>query len=97
MIKIKLIQTVLIKHFTVEHKGKTYYVEYANSDGIAGYLFNRSDWEIMDEELEELCICEFQDDTKEERYQIKKNIKLADKLITFCINHFNDYKPKIKI
>ena len=29
--------------------------------------------------------------------EIKNNIKLANKLISFCINHFNDYKPKIKI
>ena len=86
----------LTKHFTVEHTGKTYYVEYANSDGIAGYLFNRSDWEILDEELEELCLCEFQNDTKEEKGQIKKNRKLANKLINFCIKHFNDYKPNIK-
>ena len=60
MIKIKLIQTVLIKHFTVEHKGKTYYVEYANSDGYANCLLNRYDWEILDEEFEELCVCECQ-------------------------------------
>ena len=85
----------LTKHFTVEHKGKTYYVEYANSDGIAGYLFNRSDWEILDEELEELCVCEFQNDTKEEKEQTKNNIKLANKLINFCIKHFNDYEPKL--
>ena len=96
MIKIKLTQTLLIKHFTVEYNGKTYYVEYANSDGYAAYLSNRYDWEILDEELEELCLCEFQDDTKEEKQQIKKNKKLANKLITFCIRHFNDYKPKIK-
>ena len=95
MIKIKLIQTVLIKHFTVDYKGKTYYVEYANSEGIAGYLFNRDYWEILDEELEELCVCEFQNDTKEEKEQIKKNRKLANKLIKFCTKHFNDYKPKL--
>ena len=70
-------------------------MEYANSDGYAAYLSNRYDWEILDEELEELCICEFQNDTKEERKQIKKNIKLANKLINFCIRHFNDYKPKL--
>ena len=93
--KIKLIQTVLIKHFTVEHKGKTYYVEYANSDGYANCLLNRYDWEILDEELEELCVCEFEDDTKEEKEQIKNNIKLANTLIIFCIRHFKDYKPKI--
>ncbi|MBI2651747.1 hypothetical protein HYX01_04710, partial [Candidatus Woesearchaeota archaeon] len=84
-----------IKHFTVEYKGKTYYVEYANSDGIAGYLFNRYDWEILDEELEELCLYEFQNDTKEEKQQIKKNRILANNLISFCMKHFNDYKPKL--
>lgn len=69
-------------------------MEYANSDSYAAYLSNRYDWEILDEELEELCVCEFQDDTKEEKQQIKENRKLADKLITFCINYFSDYKPK---
>lgn len=87
----------MIKHFTIEYKGKTYYVEYANSDGYAAYLSNRFDWEILDEELEELCLCEFQDDKKEEKQQIKKNIKLTNNLITFCIRHFDDYKPKIII
>ena len=90
-IKIKLEQTLLIKHFTVEHNGKTYYVEYANSDGYSAYLSNRFDWEILDEELEELCLCEFQDDTKEEKEQIKNNAKLMNKLIFFCIRHFLEY------
>ncbi len=69
-------------------------MEYANSDGIAGYLFNRDDWEVLDEELEELCVCEFQNSTKKEKEQIMENIKLYNKLINFCIKHFNDYEPK---
>ncbi len=59
------------------------------------YLSNRFDWEILDEELEELCVCEFQDATKKEKEQIRKNRILASKLIDFCIRHFDDYKPKI--
>ena len=34
-------------------------------------------------------------DKIEEKEQIKKNIKLANKLINFCIKHFNDYKPEL--
>ena len=79
----------------MEHKGKFYYVGYLGSDRQILGLINRDTWEILDEELEELCVCEFQNDTKEEKEQIKKNIKLANNLISFCINHFNDYKPKL--
>ncbi|MBI2541362.1 hypothetical protein HYV80_01505 [Candidatus Woesearchaeota archaeon] len=49
----------------------------------------------MDEELEELCVCEFENDTKEERKQIEENVKLCNKLISFCIRHFSDYRPKL--
>ena len=97
MIKIELIQTTIAKYFTVQYKGKTYYIDYVNSDGQTLLLSNRDYWEILDEELEELCVSEFQNDTKKEKEQIKKNIKLANKLISFCIKHFSDYKPKINI
>ncbi|MBI2657601.1 hypothetical protein HYX08_02800 [Candidatus Woesearchaeota archaeon] len=83
------------RHFTVKHKGKFYYVDYLDSDGQILGLINRDTWEILDEELEELGICEFQNATKKEKGQIKKNIKLANRLIEFCTKHFNDYKPKI--
>ena len=33
---------------------------------------------------------------EEEKEQINKNIKLANKLISFCVRHFNDYSPKPK-
>ena len=93
--KIKLIQTTIAKYFTVQYKGKTYYIDYVNSDGQTLLLSNRDYWEILDEEFEELCLCKFQNDAKEEKEQIKNNIKLANKLISFCIKHFDDYKPKI--
>ena len=59
-----------------------------------GVFLNVSHWQILDEELEELCLCEFQNDTKEEKEQIKRNVKLSTKLIALCIKHFNDYIPK---
>jgi len=85
----------LERNFTVGHKGKIYYVSYMNSDRQILGLINRDTWEILDEELEELCVCGFQDGAKEEKEQIKKNRKLANRLINFCVKHFNDYKPGI--
>lgn len=49
---MKLIKSVIEKNFTVEHKGKTYYVGYLNSDGQILGLSNRFHWEVYDEELE---------------------------------------------
>lgn len=97
MIKIKLTQTVLEKNFTVEHKGKTYYVGYLNSDGQILGLSNRDTWEIYDEEGEELNAYIFKDTTKKEKKQIEKTAKLYYKLIDFCIKHFDDYKPELNI
>ena len=90
---MKLTQSTIQKYFTVTHKGKTYYVDYANSDGQTLLLSNRNYWEILDEELEELDIYIHNDTTKKELKQIDKNTKLYRKLIKFCIKHFNDYQP----
>jgi len=54
---------------------------------------NRFDWEVLDEEFEELCICQLKNTTKKEKEQIKKNRRLYNILIKFCIKHFDDYKP----
>lgn len=86
---------MLEKNFTVEYKGKTYYVGYLNSDGQVLGLVNRDNWEIYDEEGEELNVYIYQRTTKKEKKQIEKNAKLYCKLISFCIKHFNDFKPKL--
>ena len=52
-----------------------------------GYGFVRLGWDVLDEENV------FKDTTKKELKQIKKNVKLYNKLIKFCIRHFEDYKP----
>ena len=48
-----MVQNVLERNFAVEHKGKTYYVDYLNSDGQI-LDTNRDYWEIIDEEWEEI-------------------------------------------
>jgi len=92
---MKLTQSILERNFTVQHKGKTYHVNYLNSDGQILGLINRDYWEIVDEDGEELNIYIFKNTTKKEMKQIDKNVKLMNKLITFCIKHFNNYQPKL--
>ncbi|MBU1989093.1 MAG: hypothetical protein KKD94_06470 [Nanoarchaeota archaeon] len=49
---MKLTQTVIQKSFTITHKGKTYYINYIESDGYTGFL--HPGWEVIDEGSEEL-------------------------------------------
>ena len=89
---MNLTQTVVQKFFTVTNKGKTYYIDFINSDDQI-LLGNRDYWQVLDEELEELNISVFKDTTKKEL----KQIKLYKKLIKFCKKHFSDYKPDINV
>ena len=86
---MKLHNSSLQRFFTVNHKGKTYYVDYLNSEGPICGLFNRFTWQILDEELEEVYACTSKDSTKKEI----EEAKLIKKLINFCKKHFNDYQP----
>ena len=93
---MELDQSTLQRTFTVKHNGKSYHVDYLNSDGQILGLLNRNYWEVSDEEGEEIDIYKFrsQGNTKKEKEQIKQNRKLVEKLINFCIKHFDNYKPK---
>ena len=86
---------MLERHFTIRHKERFYYVSCLNSDKPILGLINRDTWEITDEEYEELNIYLLNDTPKRERKQIKNNIRLANRLIEFCIRHFKDYKPEL--
>ena len=88
---MKLTQTVVQKFFTVIHKGKTYYIDYVNSDD-AIILGNRDYWEVLDEELEEISPYIIGKSNK----QAEKNVKLYYQLVEFCIEHFDDYQPDYK-
>ena len=88
---MNLTQSTLQRSFTVKHKGKTYYVDYLNSDGQILGLLNRDYWGVLDQDLEELPTYKF---TKDKAIPNKKESELKIRLIKFCIKHFNDYKPK---
>ncbi len=50
---MKLTQTAVQKFFTVTNRGKTYYIDFINSDD-AIMLGNRDYWEVIDQEWEEI-------------------------------------------
>ena len=85
------------KSFTIEHNGKMYYVDYLNSDGQILGLINRDNWEVYEEEGEELDIYFFKGAKSKEKEHIKKNAKLMNRLLKHCIRHFNGYRPNIDI
>ena len=82
---MKLIQSTIQKNFVVKYKNKTYYVDFMDSDGYCGFV--RPGWEVLDEEFEELDVYIHKDTTKRELKQIKKNARLYNRLINFCIKH----------
>lgn len=92
---MKLEQTSIEKTFHIRMGNKIYYVNYLNSDGQIIGLINRLDWEIHDEDGEEVNIYYFSNMTDAEKRQVDRNCKLVENLIDFCIKHFNDYNPPL--
>ena len=86
-------QTTIQKTFAVKYRNETYYIDYVNSDGQTLALLNRDNWEIYTEDHELLDIYLFKGDNKAKRLRVNKNIMLANRLVEFCIKHFNDYRP----
>lgn len=93
---MKLIQTIIDKTFFVKHRGKEYYVNYLNSDGQCLSMLNRYDWEVKDEEGEEVLGCTFQSMSEKQKAQAEKESDFVDRLIAFCIKHFDDYEPNLE-
>ena len=90
---MKIEQTILQKIFLVRYQGRCYFVDYVNSDGQALCLLNRDNWEVYDENHESLQVYLLKSMTKKDSLMIKKDVKLVEKLITFCVEHFEDYNP----
>lgn len=88
---MKIEQTTIHKTFYVKYCSKVYHVNYINLDDQTIALLNSDNWMIYDEEGEELQIYILSDNNKKQKEIAKKNIELSDKLIKYCIKHFNDF------
>ncbi len=85
---MKIIGNSLQKGFLVKHNGKEYYINYLDIDYNSSVLMNRDNWEIFDEDDEEISPYQFKSSKN------KKEINLYYKLVEFCIKNFNHYNPK---
>ena len=81
------------RDWTILHEGRTFYVNYTESDGQTLALMNRDNWEVLEETedgAEELSIYGCEDDTAEERKAVLRNSELMKRLIRFCIENWDN-------
>ena len=90
---MRLTQSQLSRDWTIEHEGRTFYVNYTQSDGQTLALLNRDNWEVWEQTedgTEELNIYGFSDDTAEQRKIVHENSELMKRLIRFCIANWDN-------
>jgi hypothetical protein len=90
---MKIEQNVISRDWTVLHEGRRFYVNFTDSDGQTLALCNRENWEIheeTDESIEEFDAYVFNDTGPQEREQAQENADMIDKLIDFCLAHWEN-------
>jgi hypothetical protein len=90
--KMQLERNQISRDWTILHEGKTFYVNYTQSDGPTLVLMNRDHWEVLEETREgpgELDIYGSSGDSEEERAKVQENFELMKRLIRFCIANWD--------
>jgi len=90
---MKLEANQISRDWTVLHKGRTFYVNYTQSDGQTLALMNRDNWEVLEETddgPEELDVYGFTGDSEEDRVKTQENFAMMKRLIRFCIANWDD-------
>ena len=88
---MKIVQNTIARDWTVLHDGRRFCVNFTESDGQRLALVNRDNWQICEETedgTEELDVCK--DDGPEERKRVEENARLAEKLVAFCMDHWDN-------
>ena len=81
------------RDWTVRHQGRTFYVNFTESDGQSLALCNRNNWEVWEETddgVAELNEFVFKDDTAQERADVEENSLLKERLIRFCLENWDN-------
>ena len=68
-------------------------VLYINSDYADPILFNRDNWQILDEDGEELGLYFLKSDINKDNLNQGLLEEIHDKLISFCVENFDNYQP----
>jgi hypothetical protein len=97
---MQLETNIISRDWTVIYKGRTFYVNYTEADCQTLALCNRGNWEVWqetDDGTEELNEYSFCDDKPEQKRQVRKNARLKEKLVKFCIDNWdNQFMQEIK-
>jgi len=91
MKEMKIKQNTISRDCTVSHEGRRFFVNFTDSDGQTLALCNRENWQIEEETedgIEELNAYVFKGSSPEEKEQADENAKMMDKLIEFCLGHW---------
>jgi hypothetical protein len=89
---MQLERNQISRDWTVQHEGRTFYVNYTQSDGQTMALMNRDHWEVLEETREgpgELDIYGSSGDSEEDRAKAQENFELMKRLIRFCIANWD--------
>jgi hypothetical protein len=88
------------RDWTVLHEGRTFYVNYTESDGQTLALLNRDNWEVWEqteEGTEELDVYAFRGDSDQKREEARENFEIMKRLIRFCIENWdNGFLQEVK-
>ena len=97
---MKLQGNRISRDWTVRHEGRTFHVNFTDSDTPTLALSNRDNWEIWEqtaEGREELDIYVFKSDSLETRKKAESNFEIMKKLIRVCIENWdNGFLQEVK-
>ena len=97
---MKTEQNTLSRDWIIRHEGRTFYVNFTESDGQTLTLFNRDNWDITeetDEEAIELNGYIFSSMTEQERLKAQDEALLIKKIISYCVENWgNEFMQQLE-
>lgn len=97
---MQLEANLISRDWTVWHAGRTFHINYTESDTQTLALCNRDNWEVWEQTedgTEELNVYSFASDTSKQRKRVQENFELMKRLIRFCIEQWdNPFMEKLK-
>lgn len=84
-------QNTISRDWTVTHEGRRFFVNFTESDGQTLALCNRENWEVQEETEDGIVESEANlsnNSSSEEQKQAEENADVMDRLIGFCLGHW---------
>ena len=96
---MKIEQNTLSRDWIIKHDGRTFYVNFTESDGQTLALMNRDNWEITEETNDgdfQLNGLVFSSMTVQQRQQAADDARLVKAIIGYCIENWdNDFMQQL--